>query len=66
MGVEIPARLPRRQIQLDHRRAVGQHRGDAVARLQSEGAQAVHQPVRRGQQLARGDLLGRRDRPARR
>ena len=47
-----PAGLGRRQVELDHGRAVGQHGRDAVALLQPERAQPMHELVAARQQLA--------------
>ena len=55
-GRQVPARLGCRQVQLDHRRAVGEDRRDAVARFETHAAQAVDLAIRGGKQLPRGTL----------
>ena len=65
IGDEVEAGLQHRQEQLEHRRAVGQDRRDDVALLQPQRAQAVHDLVARGEQLACRMLACRRGRPGR-
>ena len=49
---QVPARLCNREVGLDHRRAVRQHRGDGRALRQAQPAETVHQTIRLREELA--------------
>ena len=53
----VPARLERREVQVEGVRAVRQHRRDGVAALESETAERVHDLVRPRQHIT-GGVLG--------
>ncbi len=55
-GDDVPARLERGEIDLEHFDAVGQDEGDRVARLEPEGAQPVDDLVGPAEQIARLEL----------
>ena len=56
-GREVPAGVHRREVDGVEVGAVREHHRDAVAGLQPDGPQGVHEPVRPLEQLAEGDLV---------